>query len=355
MGLGQPNITIDFATTAAASIALSTKGTAALIIRDTEESGMHTLESVTDIPDGLSDDNKAYINRCFTGYQNVPSKVLLYVTGLEDDISGSLDKMALVDFDYLCLPPTATTAECTTTSDWIKSQRQNSYKKYKAVLPDTAADSEAIVNFSSTGMTEGTKTFTAAEFASRIAGIIIGTPMKMSSTYAPLSELTDIDRLSRSEQDDAIKNGKYILWHNGKEVLTGRAVNSLVTTTEDKGAAFQKIKIVEIIDMIKSDLRTTIEESYIGKYANNYDNKCTLVTAIDGYLSKLAAKEYIETDYTVEIDVDAQKNYLKSAGTDTSSMTDQEIKEANTGSQVFIAITLKILDAIEDVTISVSI
>lgn len=352
--MGQPNITIDFATTAAASMALSSKGTAALIIRDSNESGMHTLESVTDIPKGLSADNKAYIERCFTGYQNVPSKVLVYVTGLQDDISDSLEMMALEDFDYLCLPPTATAAECTTAVSWVKTQRQDFFKKYKAVLPDTAADSEAIVNFSSSGMTDGTNTFTAAEFASRIAGLIIGTPMKMSSTYAPLSELTDIDRLSRSDQDAAVNAGKYILWHNGKKVLTGRAVNSLVTTTEDKGAAFQKIKIVEVIDMIQSDLRTTIEESYIGKYANNYDNKCTLIAAIDGYLSQLAAKEYIESGYTVEIDLDAQKNYLKSIKTDTSGMTDQQIKEANTGSQVFIAITLKILDAIEDVTISVN-
>lgn len=57
----------------------------------------------------------------------------------------------------------------------------------------------------------------------------------------------------------------------------------------------------------------------------------------------------IEGQNRAEIDLDAQKAYLKSQGIDISTMKDQEIKESNTGSQVFVKGQVVILDAIEDI------
>ena len=56
---------------------------------------------------------------------------------------------------------------------------------------------------------------------------------------------------------------------------------------------------------------------------------------------------------TVEVDIDMeeQKKYLKSKGVNLATMSDSEIREANTGDQVFIAVRCKILDAIESISI----
>ena len=43
--------------------------------------------------------------------------------------------------------------------------------------------------------------------------------------------------------------GELVLVHDGEKVKIGRAVNSLVTTTQDKGEAFQKIKILEAFNI----------------------------------------------------------------------------------------------------------
>lgn len=51
--------------------------------------------------------------------------------------------------------------------------------------------------------------------------------------------------------------------------------------------------------------------------------------------------------------MEEQKKYLKSNGVNISAMSDQQIKEANTGDQVFIAVKCKILDAIESISIRV--
>ena len=54
-----------------------------------------------------------------------------------------------------------------------------------------------------------------------------------------------------------------------------------------------------------------------------------------------------------EIDIEAQRLYLIGKGVDVETMSDDEIKTANTGDQVFLKINAKILDAIEDIAIEI--
>lgn len=354
--MGLPNINIAFSTQAASAIARSQKGIVALIVRDTTENGAHVLTSSTQIPKGLSAENKAYIERAFIGYVNPPRKVIVYVLPMEaDDLTEALNYLATQKFDYLAGPPDISTDECTEIVNWIKAQREIGFTP-KAVLPNTAADSEAIINFTTNGIKVGDKEYSAAEYCSRIAGLIAGTPMTISCTYAPLTEVSDVERLTKDEMDNAIDSGQFIIFFDGEKVKVGRGVNSLQTTTQDKGEAFKKIKIVEAIDMIKADIKTTAEDNYIGKYANNYDNKCLLITAIKGYFATLENEGILESgSSSVEIDIDAQEAYLQSKGIDTSNMTEQEIKEANTDDKVFLKASIKILDAIEDISLNITI
>ncbi len=357
--MGLPNVTIEFKTTAAASIAASDKGVVGLILKDanTEAQGnSYTIKSAAGIPAELDAANIAYIERALIGYINPPKSVIIYVLAdTAENLNAALSFFETVEVDYLCGPHNCTSTEATAISTWVKSRRAEHYI-VKAVLPDTAADSEGIINLTAEGATVDGTVLTTAELCSRIAGLIAGTPMTISCTYAPLPEVADITRLSRDDMDTAIDAGEFILYHDGEKAKVGRGVNSLVTTTQDKGAAFKKIKIVEAVDMIQHDIRRTCEDSYIGKYANSYDNKCVLITAVQGYFSGLETAGILNPGKSsVGIDLTAQANYLEAQGTDTSAMSEQEIKEADTGDEVFIACSLKILDAIEDITIGVTI
>jgi len=352
--MGMPSINITFATRAANAVARSQKGVVALIVRDdaAAAAGAHTLTAESQVPAALGAENQAYIKRAFMGYVNKPRKVLVYVLSSEDGLAAALAWFATQVFDYLVGPPNVTAAECEVIKVWITERRSDDDAICKAVLPDTAADSEAIVNFTTTGNKVGAVTYTAAQYASRIAGLIAGTPMTISGTFAPLAEVSDVARLTREEMDAAEEAGKLILFHDGEKVKTGRAVNSLQTTTEAKSDLYKKIKLVEAMDMIRSDVRLTIQDSYIGKYANSYDSKCLLVTAIKAYLESLEREGIVQPgSSTVGIDVEAQEAWLKEQGVDTSVLTEQQIKEYATGSLVFLAASCKILDAIEDVNI----
>lgn len=351
-----PNINIEFTTQAASAITRSEKGIVALIVRDTTENGGHILTNSTQIPKSLGIENKDYIERAFIGYVNPPRKVIVYVLPADaEDLSEALQYFETLMFDYLAGPPDITISECISIVNWIKSQRSLGFIQ-KAVLPDTAADSEGIINFTADTIKNGIKDFTTAEYCSRIAGLIAGTPITISCTYATLSEISEIDRLTIEEMDTAIDSGQFILLHDGEKVKVGRGVNSLQTTTEDKGEAFKKIKIVEAVDMIRSDIKKTAQDNYIGKYANSYDNKCLLVAAIKGYFKGLENDGILERDTSVvEIDMEAQEIYLQSIGKDTSTMTEQELKTASTGDKVFLSAKITILDAIEDIDLNIAI
>ena len=198
------------------------------------------------------------------------------------------------------------------------------------------------------------KEYTTEQYCSRIAGIIAGTPMTISCTYAPLEELTDCTRLTKAEMDAAVDAGELIVWWDGEKVKIARGVNSLTTLTPEKNTQFQKIKIVDTMDMIATDIRMTAEDSYLGKYANSYDNKCLLLSAIGNYFEQLVQDDVLES-YSIEIDIDANRRYLQEKGTDVTEMSDDDIKVANTGSNVFLKAAISIWDAIEDIVLPITI
>lgn len=353
--MGLPNIIINFKTVGITAVTRGNRGIVAVILKDANVNGAKVLNSVTDIPANLSADNKEYVRRAFTGGVGVPKGVIIY--GLKEaatDYTEALNYFATCKFDYLVCPPDASSELAANVSTWVKSQRDSFDQKIKAVLPGVAGDHEGIINFDTKDIKAGSNTFTSAQYCSRIAGILAGTPLTIASTFTVLNEVEDVPRLSKTDTDNAINAGKLILYHDGEKVKIARGVNSLNTTTLDKGDAFKKIKIVDIIDMIHDDIKTTANDSYIGKVANSYDNKCLLIAAIQGYYSQLEADGLLDKGTSkIGIDMVAQTNYLKGTGVDVSKMSEYEIKSANTDDKVFLTSSVKPLDAIEEITLNV--
>lgn len=353
--MGMPSVNISFSEKAATAIKRGERGIVALILRDTVGIHKNTFEVLTktDIPEWITEDNKEQINLALMGYVNAPKKIIIYVIGEEDEYTEALKYLETARFDYLAIPTVETDAKGTEIVTWIKTQR-NDGKRCKAVLPNQAGDFEGIINYATEKAVLGEKEYTTEQYCSRIAGLIAGTPLTIACTHAPLTELTDCTRLNKEERDSAVDAGKFIIWHDGEKVKVGRGVNSLTTTTEDKNSQYKKIKIVEATDLIYDDLVRTIQDSYIGKYANSYSNKCLLLSAIGTYFSTLIAGGILSSAI-IEIDIEANKRYLDSKGINTSEMSDTELKQADTDDKVFIKATIKIIDAMEDVSLPINI
>lgn len=365
--MGMPSITISFNEKAASAIKRGERGVIAMILKDVvPEKNPINITSVLDVPDELSNENKEQIKLALMGYINPPKKVIAYVieenpTEIEenpdenktDNYKEALTAFESIKFDYLVVPTVETDGKTQDIVDYVKAQREAD-KLIKAILPNAKGDSEGIINFTTAELRENDKTYTTEQYCSRIAGIIAGTPLNMSCTYASMTELTDCTRLARAEEDKAVESGELIAWFDGEKVKLARGVNSLTTTTGNKGEQFKKIKIVDAMDMISSDIKITIQDNYIGKYANTYDNKCLLISAIGNYLDSLI-KEEILSESSISIDIEANRSFLKEKGMDTDSMSEYEIKTANTGSNVFLMAKISIVDAIEDIVLPIAI
>ncbi len=286
------------------------------------------------------------------GGSEKPKRAIIAFAGADyAEIDDALKALGDEDASYVALSGSAE-GQAAKIVAWVKEQREIG-KSVKAVFPENTADNEAIINFS-TDVTVGDKLYTAEQYCARICGLLAGTPITESATYSILSDATDCTRLSKNEMDTAVDAGKLILFYDAGEVRIARAVNSLTTKTDQKGDQYKKIKLVDVMDTMRTDIRAIIRNEWIGKKANTYDNKCVLVAAVQGYMDNLVAQNVLASA-TVSIDIESNKKYLTEHGVDTTEMSSDEIKQANTGDKVFLIAQIRMNDAIEDVYLEINI
>ncbi|MCT4593582.1 MAG: phage tail sheath subtilisin-like domain-containing protein [Anaeromicrobium sp.] len=363
--LGLPQIMIEFKTKGVSAVVRSARGIVALILKDdTGAFDTKVYKSISEVEDGhWTEDNRDYILKTFMG---TPSKVIVErIPTTDTNYNKGLERLKNKKWNYLAVPGIKS-ADVTTVASWIAGERQNNKKTFKAVLPNSPSDNEGIINFTTEGIKVDRKTikdgksetvehtYSASDYTCRIAGILAGIPFTRSSTYYGLSEVKAITESATPNVD--IDKGKLILVNDGTKIKIGRGVNSLTSLTASKGAEFQKIKIVDAVDLMRDDIRDTFDGSYVGKIINSYDNKILFLAAVNAYFEQLEKDDVLDNSYDnkAQIDVEAQRIYLMPKGVDVDNMKEQEIKEYNTGSKVFVKAQVKFLDAMEDLAMEIN-
>lgn len=238
-------------------------------------------------------------------------------------------------------------------SDWIKDQRNNKKKTFKAVVYNVPADHEGIINFTTSQVTIDAATYTGIQYTARIAGVLAGLPLDNSATYYTLDE---VDNFQESlDPDGDINVGKLILVKDNG-VRIAREVNSKVTFTTAKGEDWRSIKNIEGMDMITEDIRDTFKLTYTGKVPNTYANKMIFVSFINSYFLGLAGTVLDdEYDNLADIDTVAQRAWLIASGVDVTNLSDMQVRKYNTGTKVFLAANIQLLSAMEDLAFVIEI
>lgn len=377
MGLRMPNVFVSFYEKGITAIQRSQRGIVAMVFPVNNPSDNVTnIYTVDDIPESWNKYKKEQIELALKGYQTSPRKVIVMECQgevkntvpkpggqsgeteeqiLEADFSKVLKKLEKVYFNWLVVPGIQDkyTDKIAT---WIKGMRTTKDIKVCAVLPNCNADHEGIVNFTNTMIKTKAKTFATADYCSRVAGIICGTPAIISCTYAPVPEVQEVEQYTAEEMDTKIGKGEFFFFDDGEKIKVARGINSFVTTMQGKGDDFKKVKLVDLMDMIHYDIKKTAHDSYIGKYANSYDNRCLLITAINGYLHTLETEGLLERGQNnCYIDIAAVKNWRESNGLNTreelENMNETQIKELNLHDNAFLGVDLSMLDALENITV----
>lgn len=358
MSLGLPKINVEFKAAAETLIRNAGRGVVALVMRDSEpEANVIEMTSKEDGRLMLSNANKEFVEAAFLGYENTPKKVLIATIGLKDPETGegdaaeeALEMLSAYDFDWIAGFPDGDEEDQQAIVDFVIDAREQQKAKYKAVVT-IDADDKAIVSFDADEIRTGgaLSTLTAAQYTSRIAGLLATIPLDRSCTYAVLPEVLSVKRISIAEQEAAIGAGKLILINDDGVRIARGVTSAQMTESEDD----KKIKIIEAQDKVTADLANAFKKNYLGKFANSYDNKCLVIAAIKEYFAQLENSGVLLTSSTVGIDIAAQTAYLAEQDVAVSQMTEREIKEAPTGDNVFITASVKILDAMENFTMSI--
>ena len=406
---GLPQVLINFRTRSTTAITRSARGIVVMILKNetTNTSNYYRIADVTDIPaTGLLDSNVDLIKKCLLG---TPLRVLVYTLPLdsvtvitgggesmvdEDEeetasvtpAAGSatetkltqadiLKKIANIKWNYIC-NPTGSTQDQADLASWVKAQRNNKRKTFKAVVANQDADHYGIINFTTGNIhvtnpeytdallavdgdeskvtVEQYLTYTAANYTARIAGILAGLSLDRSATYYEISEVVDCD--AYEDIDNNINNGELCLFdeQDGNGVKIARACNSLHTFTTDVGQDFRYIKIIEALDLIQDDIRDTFKEEYVGKVINDYNHKMLFIAAIGVYFNGIKGNVLDASDTVqnyVDINESANKDYAILHGDNVEDMTVQQIREYNTGTNVFLSGRITPVNAMEDLKI----
>lgn len=369
--MGLPEIKITFEELGISAIRRGEKGTVAVVLYDKKSASnlkdLYTMTNARDIPEGLSEYNKDQIQKIWLGYVTSPRKVHVLIEEEKEGVNkgdlkhGAFNLLETLDFDILTVPGVAQ-AQVEPLIGFVKSLNENGNKGVIAVLPNAKADSEYIVNFTTPVITTDTKTYETTDYCSRIAGIIAGTPLQISCTYVPLKEVVACTNYKKEELDQKIEDGQLVLFNDGKKVKIARGVNSLTTKVQNKREGFTKIKLVQLMNLIRTDIKRAAEDNYLGKYANSYDNKILLCSAIGGYFKELEREGLAEKGQSYcRINVEAQRNYLESTGYKTTDgrgpdmWEELDILYGDTDDKVFLKARVKLLDAIEEITLPIEI
>lgn len=345
----QPKFNVDFKELAVLAIQRQQRGAVVIILDD----------STSDIDNvvyrGLGDVNPkdwttANYKRLQLAFLGNPRKVI--VVKKETSFADIQAKLNLQSNYTLCYPEAAS-ADVTSMKNYLKAQREANNYSRAVVANATSPDADYIINFTSTGaitakIGDEAEEFTAGDWTARLAGALSGLASSRSLTYYELPEIVEAPISATPDAD--VEGGRLIILHQDGSYKFGRAVNSLTTLTDGITEAFQKIRIVDIMDTIANDIVATFRLYYVGKYTNNFTNKNRFVGAINAYLKQLAAEGLLEAENQNEVAIsyDKQKAYLESKGVDTSGMSYIDILKANTGSKVLLDGVCSPTDAMED-------
>ena len=357
--MGLPEILITFKQKASNAISRSSRGMVAVLLQDdTTEQFLTPCTRWKDVKAAeWTEENLKTLKLVFKGGPKQVLIVRILRTEGSLDLGQTLKEIMHINIDYLCYPGYLK-KDLGILRDFIAEAYEKG-KKIKAVLPNTEADDMHIINLSTEYVTakwldeEEPVTYTTAEYCCRIAGILAGLPLTQSCTYYVLDEIVDAD--VPEDPDKEIDGGKLIIVFDGEHYKIGRGVTSLQTTDEQRPESYKKIKIVEGMDVIRHDIFSTYENDYVGKVVNSYDNKQMFAGAVNNYLRAMQNSVLnAEAENMVEVSAEGNRGYLEEHGTDTTDMTEQELKEADTGSYMYLEGTCTFLDAAEDLNLNMS-
>lgn len=244
---------------------------------------------------------------------------------------GYLDKIESYTYNIMGVATTDNTIKNLIVA-FVKRMRDEVGAKFQAVLHDIAADYEGVINV--VNDVEADNNFDKSSIVYFMAGIEANCAINKTCLNKVYNGEFEVDTdYTQSQLEDAIKNGKLILHNVNNEVRILEDINSLVTTSDNKGEIFKNNQTIRVADQIANDIAVLFNTKYLGNVPNNESGRISLWTDIVKHHTQLQEIGAIE-DFSDE-------NVTVSAGESKSSVViDDVITVINAMSQLYMTVKI---------------
>ena len=230
------------------------------------------------------------------------NKVYLYDLGTDKTVNDAVQALEAYEFNILCAYSDQE-ADVTAYITAVKNWRDTMGKKCQVVVYNqTNPDHEAVINVVSTVSDEGAPTHALIAW---VAGAEAGCKVNESCTNLLYDgEYTVITAKTQAELEACIQNGQIVFHLVYGDVRLLEDINSLKTTTTDKGEDFKNNQTIRVIDQIANDIAKLFNTKYLGRIPNNNSGRVSLWADIVAHHRTLESINAIEnfdaTSLTVE-------------------------------------------------------
>ena len=341
----RPGLYVRFVEQALASIGVGARSKVA-ILKSSISGGTATVDKVyritgTDQAKTLfGASNIKDITNIFLG--GASEVVVATISALADSaaLTAAFNKLETYEFHVFVTPQGASTLIENSAFSWMKDCRLNG-KNFVAVFASGTTEEGNVTAtitkantfkdeysvFVANGVIDPDGVSVPADLYSQyIAGLIAGTSLDSSLTYFDVPYAETISRFRPIEIKDLLTAGVLVTVTDGDipRIEQGLTLGS---------GKFSKIRTVRAKQAMIDDIDRSVKDNYIGQITNNADGQIAVINAIKAYLRTLADGDIIDPVYAVTIDK----------------------TQASIGAEMYISISVKFLDSIEYVYLTITV
>lgn len=264
------------------------------------------------------------------------------VSAKTPDYTGALQRLETYEFHVFVLPPDFTNELDTEAYTWLKTCRGNGINFIAVFSKPSAEGNKTALKAAAQARADEYAVFVgggvknddgvivkADKYACYIAGLIAGTSLDGSLTYYEVPFTEVITRWRSADVKELLAEGILVTVMDGDQPR----IEQGLTLGNTSKSEFNKIRTVRAKQAMIDDINQAVNDNYIGKITNSPDGQIAVINAIKTYLQTLANNNIIASDFVVELDKTTP----------------------SVGAELYINITVRFLDSIEYVYLTISV
>lgn len=217
---------------------------------------------------------------------------------------------------------------------FTRRMRDDQGVKFQCVTynPTANSDFEGVVDVMNTVTDAGANAFDLVYW---VTGLLAGTAVNRSAMNRLYDgEYTVNADYTQTQIEGAILGGKFALHRVGNADLRVLAdINSLTTTTPEKGDDFKQNQTIRVIDQIANDIAVLFSERYMGEAPNDEDGRISLWSDIVSHHQQLQTIRAIENFSGDDVEISRGE-------TKRSVFVQDRITPVNAMEQLYMAVSV---------------